>query len=127
MLQVRHVHMCAQVASNLVGSRFCRAHVYAAAETLNKTSVESLSPNASSWVLLLHTGCTEITRLCCTGPKSPKSPNIIDLSQSSPELQTPQAARDSAAAAPTPSTGPDIVVELMTPPSSQQDRHLVGS
>ena len=121
------MHVCAQPASNLVGSRLCRAHAYAGAETLNKTSVESLNPKASSWVSLLHTGCTEITRLYCTGPKTPRSPNIIDLSQSSPELQTPQAARDSTAAAPTPSTGPDIVVELMTPPSSQQDTHLVGS
>ncbi|CAL5220963.1 g3069 [Coccomyxa viridis] len=61
------------------------------------------------------------------GRKTPKRPEVIDLSQSSPELQTPQAARESAAVGPTPSTGPDIVIELVTPPSSQQETHMVGS
>ena len=69
----------------------------------------------------------DLRRLCCIGRKTPKRPEVIDLSQSSPELQTPQAARESAAVGPTPSTGPDIVIELVTPPSSQQETHLVGS
>ena len=50
------------------------------------------------------------------------SPDVIDLSQASPELQTPQLARDAVLVVPTPSTGPDIVLDLITPPSSQQEK-----
>ncbi len=40
-------------------------------------------------------------------------------------LHTLQAARDNAAVIPVASTVPDIVVELRTPPSSQQEAHLL--
>ena len=54
----------------------------------------------------------------------PVSPDVIDLSQASPELQTPQLARDAGLVVPTPSTGPDVVLDLITPPSSQQEKEL---
>ena len=58
----------------------------------------------------------------CAGVGSPVAHAVIDLSQPSPELQTPCMAERAGAAA-TPSTGPDIVLDLATPPSSQPEEH----
>ena len=62
---------------------------------------------------------------CCVGHPTPMPHEVIDLSQASPQLQTPQVTRDTTAVVPTPSTGPDIVLDLVTPPSSQKAEQVL--